>query len=74
MNVGPLCVEPLVGVCGVVDNFELAVSVEEAVAALHVAFVVALLVAEGPVVTAKRGKRIAEINKWSLNRGLGQTQ
>ena len=53
MDVRALRVEALVGVGGVVDHLELAVAVEEAVAPLHVALVVTLLVTEGPVVTAK---------------------
>ena len=52
MDVRALGVESLVGVGGVVDHLQFPVAVKEAVAPLHVALVVALLVAEGPVVTA----------------------
>ena len=54
VDVGPLCVEALVGVGRVVDHLELPVAVEEAVAAPHVALVVLLLVAELAVVAAKK--------------------
>ena len=54
VDVRALGVEPLVGVGGVVDHLELAVAVEEPVAPLHVALVVALLVAEGTVVAEEK--------------------
>ena len=57
MDVGPLCVEALVGVGRVVDHLELPVAVEEAVAPPHVALVVLLLVAELAVVAAKRERK-----------------
>ena len=52
-DVGALGVEALVGVGGVVDDLELAISVEESVPSLHVAFAVALLITELTVVAEK---------------------
>ena len=53
-HVSALGVESLVGVGRVVDDLQLAVLVEEAVAALHVALAVALLVTELAVVAEKK--------------------
>lgn len=58
---GALHLEPLDRVGGVVDDLELAVPVEVAVAALDVAVRVALLVAEGPVVAGDKGSEIIRI-------------
>ena len=53
-DVGALGVEALVGVGGVVDDLELAISVKESVPSLHVAFAVALLITELTVVAEKQ--------------------
>ena len=69
VDVRALRVEALVRVGGVVDNLELAVAVEEAVATLHVPLVVLLLVPELSVVSERRlrmdrcvGRRLRELS------------